>query len=240
MKEFLDKNLYLILQVPNSATRGEIKKSYYQLSKKYHPDKNPNLEESELFKLISDAYSVLGDPDLKLEYDRKSKFGKDYNELEEFFRVDLDYSKSEADRVKDWVKNKEVLDVIIEVDPKEFNGILEFKRWVICPTCKGTGKDNSSKITIKTPEGKIKIFEADDGCDVCEGTGKDWNELECFYCAGMGRVGLKPCKKCKSEGRIMGKQKLKNIQLQGDSTKVESLGHWNKGRVGNLILIYKK
>jgi hypothetical protein len=38
----------------------------------------------------------------------------------------------------------------------------------------------------------------------------------------------------------MGKQKMKNIQLQGESTKIESMGHWNKGRVGNLILIYKK
>jgi len=236
MKDLLGLNLYIILGVKNDATGSEIKKSYYKLSKKYHPDKNPNEEESELFKLISTAYSILGDPEQREEYDRKSRFGKDYNELEEFFRVDLDYSDSEAQRVKDWVKNREILDIIIEVDRENFNGKLEFSRWVICPTCKGSGKDMSSKIVIKTPDGKIKFFESDDGCDICEGSGKDWNGLECFYCAGKGKVGLNPCKKCKSEGRILGKQKLKGIQLSEGNTKIESMGHWNKGRVGNLII----
>ena len=33
-----NKNLYAVLKVPNNSTGLVIKKAYYKLSKKYHPD----------------------------------------------------------------------------------------------------------------------------------------------------------------------------------------------------------
>ena len=66
----MSKNLYNILEVPETASIDEIKKSYRKLSMTYHPDKNNNNPEStSKFQEISDAYETLGDQEKKNEYD---------------------------------------------------------------------------------------------------------------------------------------------------------------------------
>jgi molecular chaperone DnaJ len=227
----LNINYYAVLGVDFETTEKEIKKKYYKLSFEKHPDKGGNAEE---FAIINEAYVVLTEQ--KDEYDKKSKFGKDYNELEEFFKIDLEYNHKETERNYDDVKKREVLDVIVHVDKETFDGTVEFVRWVQCPTCKGNGKDMSTKIQIKGVDGKAKWFEADDGCDFCEGTGKGWDGNECGFCNGKGKAGINPCKKCSGEGRIQGKQKLKDVKLEGEETKIDSMGNWKFGRVGSLIV----
>jgi DnaJ-class molecular chaperone len=97
-----------------------------------------------------------------------------------------------------------------------------------------------SKIIIKDVNGNVmKTFDADDGCDYCEGTGKDFRGSDCYFCMGKGKVGLNPCKTCNGEKRILGKQKLSNIKLTGDETKIEAMGHYSKdeaGKAGYLML----
>ena len=61
------KDYYSILGVLKNATEKEIKKAYYKLSLKYHPDKNPNGEEK--FKEIAEAYAVLSDSERRRDYD---------------------------------------------------------------------------------------------------------------------------------------------------------------------------
>ena len=77
----LNINYYAVLGVDFETTEKEIKKKYYKLSFEKHPDKGGNAEE---FAIINEAYVVLTEQ--KDEYDKKSKFGKDYNELEEFLK----------------------------------------------------------------------------------------------------------------------------------------------------------
>jgi len=48
---------------------GDIKKVYRVLSKKYHPDKNPDEESKKIFNEVRDAYEILNDPDKKILYD---------------------------------------------------------------------------------------------------------------------------------------------------------------------------
>lgn len=227
----LNLNYYGILGVNFESTEKEIKKKYYKLSFDVHPDRGGNADE---FANINEAYVVLTEQ--REEYDRKSKFGKDYNELEEFFKIDLDYNHKEAERTYDDVKKREVLDIIVQVDKDKFDGTVEFVRWVQCPTCKGNGKDMSTRIVIKGLDGKEKIFDADDGCDFCEGLGKGFGGDDCGFCNGKGKVGINPCKKCSGECRIQGKQKLKDVKLEGEETKIESMGNWKFGRVGSLII----
>lgn len=54
-------NHYLTLGVTPGSSQEEIKAAYFELCKKYHPDKNDGSEESaRLFRNISEAYKVLG------------------------------------------------------------------------------------------------------------------------------------------------------------------------------------
>lgn len=53
---------YSILGVSQTATESDIKKAYRKLALQYHPDKNGgDINSEEMFKKISDAYSILGD-----------------------------------------------------------------------------------------------------------------------------------------------------------------------------------
>ena len=61
---------YQILEVDKFSNTKEIKKHYYKLSKKYHPDKNKGVSDDN-FKKLSEAYSILSNPKKRYLYDMK-------------------------------------------------------------------------------------------------------------------------------------------------------------------------
>lgn len=64
------KNYYDILQVSKNSSPAQVKKAYYQLAKKHHPDRNLNDPRAEaVFQNIAEAYEVLSDDKKRLEYD---------------------------------------------------------------------------------------------------------------------------------------------------------------------------
>lgn len=78
----MSDNLYEILEVSETASIDEIKKSYRRLSMMYHPDKNKNNPDATAkFQKISEAYETLGDIEKKKEYDamRNNPFMKMMN-----------------------------------------------------------------------------------------------------------------------------------------------------------------
>lgn len=52
------KDYYETLGVSRNASASEIKKAYYKLAKKYHPDVNKDPNAAKTFQAVSEAYEV--------------------------------------------------------------------------------------------------------------------------------------------------------------------------------------
>ncbi|RLP75321.1 J domain-containing protein [Mycetocola tolaasinivorans] len=75
-QDWFDKDFYKVLGVSKDVTDAELKKVYRKLARKHHPDSNPGDAASEAkFKEISEAYSVLNDPEQRAEYDQMRAMG---------------------------------------------------------------------------------------------------------------------------------------------------------------------
>ena len=67
-------SLYDILEVKENATTVEIKKAYYDLARKLHPDKNRG-HDTGRFSEIAHAYEVLSSVKRRKKYDRTGETG---------------------------------------------------------------------------------------------------------------------------------------------------------------------
>ncbi|MEV3938487.1 molecular chaperone DnaJ [Glycomyces sp. NPDC049804] len=69
-QEWLEKDFYAILGVPQDASKKDIERAYRKLARELHPDHNPEPAAEERFKGVSEAYSVLHDDKARKEYDQ--------------------------------------------------------------------------------------------------------------------------------------------------------------------------
>jgi DnaJ-class molecular chaperone len=63
----LATDYYAVLGVPKDAGPDDIKKAYRKLARELHPDINP--AEGDRMKEVTEAYSVLSDPEKRQRYD---------------------------------------------------------------------------------------------------------------------------------------------------------------------------
>ncbi|KAK5841793.1 chaperone protein dnaJ 6-like [Gossypium arboreum] len=71
-----EKSLYEVLNVAKTASQQEIKKAYYKLALRLHPDKNPGDEEAkEKFQQLQKVISILGDEEKRAVYDQTGCVG---------------------------------------------------------------------------------------------------------------------------------------------------------------------
>ncbi|MGW9550149.1 DnaJ C-terminal domain-containing protein [Citricoccus zhacaiensis] len=69
-QDWVDKDFYAVLGVSKDASEADIKKAYRKLARKYHPDQNPGDDAAEKkFKEVTEANSVLSDPEERQQYD---------------------------------------------------------------------------------------------------------------------------------------------------------------------------
>ncbi|ESA43095.1 hypothetical protein GE21DRAFT_6742 [Neurospora crassa] len=61
---------YGVLGVDRSASQSDIKKAYYGLAKKYHPDTNKDPNAKDKFAEIQSAYEILSDPEKRKQFDQ--------------------------------------------------------------------------------------------------------------------------------------------------------------------------
>ena len=69
-QDWIDKDFYSVLGVSKDASQADIKKAYRKLARKHHPDQNPGDAAAEKkFKDVTEANSVLADPEERKQYD---------------------------------------------------------------------------------------------------------------------------------------------------------------------------
>ncbi|EFX03564.1 mitochondrial chaperone [Grosmannia clavigera kw1407] len=73
------KDPYKVLGVEKSATASDVKKAYYGLAKKFHPDTNKDPTAKERFAEVQTAYEILSDPKKREQYDQFGAAGVDPN-----------------------------------------------------------------------------------------------------------------------------------------------------------------
>ncbi len=124
---------YDILGISKKSTKDQIKKAYYKLALKWHPDKNKSKDAETNFKQISEAYQVLMNNQLRNDYDKygttPNKF-KSPSELfsELFASFDPKLNKFLTTTLSDIThsiidnKNKNLWDIINNID---HNKIIE-------------------------------------------------------------------------------------------------------------------
>jgi len=74
------RDLYEVLDVPRSANKADVKKAYFKLAKRHHPDTNKDDESaSEKFKEATAAYETLSDDKQRKMYDQFGHAATDPN-----------------------------------------------------------------------------------------------------------------------------------------------------------------
>lgn len=227
------KDYYKILEVEEKATPDDIKKSYRALSKKYHPDVNP--DGAEQFKEIAEAYDILSNPDKRQKYDnsKNNPFkGTAYENIfsEMFFNNSSQFGQQ--------TRRKNAPDKIIrvQVSPIEsYNGgekSINYIKEVGCASCNGTGGDQQICITCNGQGFQIKSFGTGfmsqhirQSCPTCAGRGYTLVH-KCFNCGGIGT------KSTATEVRI----NLPRGVDDGQYLKIDNAGDYKNGEYGNLIL----
>lgn len=74
------RDYYAILEVNYDASSEDIKSAYRQLSKKWHPDVNPDAAVTSKMQDINEAYCVLKDAEKRRRYDKEYERFKQFQQ----------------------------------------------------------------------------------------------------------------------------------------------------------------
>lgn len=215
------KDYYGILGVNKDADESTIKKTYYKLAQKWHPDKNnDNKEEAETkFKEISEAYGVLSDPEKRKQYDQfgicdgeAPDFSHGFPDLSELFGgmggFPFGGMGGMGGMRERGPKPKPIQEERVKLKMHEiFNGSsknIDITVHDKCADCVGSGSKTKSKITCTNCNGSgMKVIVQQLGPGMIS-----QRQIICNECAGRGKY-VKPSNKCaKCNGKGTNETKL--------------------------------
>ncbi|KAL6422204.1 hypothetical protein ACFW04_010908 [Cataglyphis niger] len=229
----LKRNYYEILGVSKNASAKDIKKAYYQLAKKYHPDTNKgDPDASKKFQEVSEAYEVLSDDTKRKEFDTwgatseqmgmgmGSQGSKNYNQhwqyrssvnAEELFRKifgDAGFQSGAFNDFEDFAETTYGFGAAQEVIMN-----LTFSQ-----AARGVNKDievNVIDVCPKCRGSRCELGTKPAKCHYCNGTGMETISTgpfvmssTCRYCQGT-RIHIKfPCTECQAKGQTVQRKRV--------------------------------
>jgi molecular chaperone DnaJ len=226
------KDYYKILEVEEKATDEDIKKSYRSLSKKYHPDVNP--DGSEKFKEIAEAYEVLGDKTKRVQYDNSKNNPYNGTQFENIF------SQMFAGNNPNFRQHrrKSAPDKIIKVQITPIESYLGQEKTIQyfkdnhCNICNGSGGEQQGCNTCGGSGFQIKTF----------GTGFMVQQVRtaCQTCGGRGYTLIHKCYSCEGRGVKSATHEIR-IKIpvgidNGQYVKLGDLGDFRNGEYGDLVI----
>jgi molecular chaperone DnaJ len=201
---------YETLEVLRESSLEEIRTAYRRLALKYHPDKNPgNRVAEERFKLVSEAYQVLADPEKRQLYDLYGDAGLAgldigaFNGFEDIFTsfgeafedfFSFGRSRERRDEIQPGADLRQPVVLSLEEAARGLETSLTVDRRVICPHCQGEGAAAGSlrqtcsrclgQGKVSLPTGLLKVFNT---CPQCQGAGTVITDA-CSVCQGSGLI----------------------------------------------------
>src|SRR3989344_8036061 len=224
------KDYYDVLGITKTASKEDIKKAFHKLAHKYHPDKNNG--DSEQFKEVSEAYSVLGNDKKRAEYDSYGRVfggGAGPSGSSGFGQGGFDFSDF-ANAFSQGGASFDMGDIFSDF----FSGQAG-------PTRMHRGRDISIDLAVSFKESvfgtKRSVLLAKTAvCDACQGTGAQMGtEMQtCSHCNGAGKVHetsnsffgtitmVQPCRYCRGTGKVP-KEKCNACRGEGVYKKQEEI-----------------
>ena len=248
-RDWVDKDFYRTLGVAKSNSAEEIKRAYRKLARQYHPDANPGDEsKAEKFKGISEAYSILSDPERRKEYDevrrvvdsggyrhfpgagQDAPFGGQVN-LEDLLGGfggfgDLFGQGGQQARSGKGDDLSASLRLTFEEALEGVTRSIAVKGQASCLDCRGTG---------------ARAGTVPETCPTCAGRGATVQDQgpfsfsrPCHQCQGSGRLIRNPCPKCRGSGVRHRTRKVRVKIPPGvkDGGKIRIRGRGAPGRSG--------
>jgi len=225
------RDYYEVLGLERGASDADIKRSYRKLARQYHPDVNNEPQAEEIFKEVSEAYTILSDPQRRAGYDRfghaasgAGGFGGGFEGgggfggfgglgyiFEAFFggsRGDP-FQGQQGGGGRSRVERGSDLRLDLQIAFREaIFGVereIEVQHLEHCEVCDGKGMEPGTQLT---------------SCPTCRGSGQIQQHQRtafgtfthiatCPKCQGQGNFAEHPCKTCKGKGRSNQRKTLK-------------------------------
>ena len=256
------KDYYETLGVNKGASKDEIKKAFYKLAHKYHPDKKEGNEAR--FKQVNEAYQVLSDDAKRSKYDQYGSgfesaqqggfggfSGTDFSGGFQGANVDFDFGNLN-DIFSDFFgggmsggrrETRRGRDISTEIQISFYDSIFGTNRKVLitktsnCLACHGSGAKTGSKIeTCKICNGQGKIRESKRTI-----FGNIANTKICEVCLGTGEVPKEICETCKGKEVLRREEEVSIVIPAGirDGEMIRMTGYGeaiSKGTTGDLYI----
>uniref|UniRef100_A0A6P4EFT4 DnaJ homolog l(2)tid, mitochondrial n=1 Tax=Drosophila rhopaloa TaxID=1041015 RepID=A0A6P4EFT4_DRORH len=237
-RNLLAKDYYKTLGVAKNSNGKDIKKAYYQLAKKYHPDTNKeDPDAGRKFQEVSEAYEVLSDEQKRREYDTYGQTAENMGrqgggfpgggaagfgpegfsqswqfrssiDPEELFRKIFGEGNFRSNSFDDFADSKFGFGQAQEM-------VMDL---TFAQAARGVNKDVNVNVVDQCPKcagSKCEPGTKPGRCQYCNGTGFETVSTgpfvmrsTCRYCQGTRQHIKYPCSECEGKGRTVQRRKV--------------------------------